>query len=224
MTIIASPSGEGLLTSYDDLVAAITGWLHRKDLQPRVPTFIALAEARINRIAQIRAMELEAELFMEAGERRVALPDGYSSPLAVRLPGERRCELVARVAEDLPHRTEPGQPCAWAIDGEYLAVDCPADVDRTLTLRYRGIFRLGPDAQTNAILRKYPDLYLYGALLESGPFVRDVDSMNLWREMYNRAVAEVNRNESRARAVAPLRTELACMLGRDRTGSYGGWQ
>lgn len=224
MTIIASPNGEGLLTSYDDLVAAITGWLHRKDLQPRVPTFIALAEVRINRIAQIRAMELEAELFMEAGERRVALPDGYSSPLAVRLNGDCRTDLTAYVAEQLPQRADPGEPCAWAIDGEYLAVDCPADVDRTLTLRYRGIFRLGPDAQTNAILRKYPDLYLYGALLESAPMIRDTDSINLWQAMYDRAVKEVNRNESRARAVAPLRTELACMLGRDRTGSYGGWQ
>ncbi len=224
MTIIASPNGEGLLTSYDDLVAAITGWLHRKDLAAKVPTFIALAEVRINRIAQIRAMELEAELFMEAGERRVALPDGYSSPLAVRLPGACRADLTAYVAEQLPQRTEPGEPCSWAIDGEYLAVDRPADIDRTLTLRYRGIFRLGPDAQTNAILRKYPDLYLYGALLESAPMIRDPDSINLWQAMYDRAVKEVNRNESRARAMAPLRTELACMLGRDRAGSYGGWQ
>lgn len=214
MSIIAAPDGEGLLTSYDDLVTAVADWLHRKDLRARAPTFIALAEVRINRIAQIRAMELEAGLFFEAGERRVALPEGYSSPIDVRLPGDCPRNLTAYVAEALPVRADPGEPCAWAIDGDSLTVDRPADIDRTVMLRYRGIARLGVDTQTNIILQRYPDLYLYGALLESGPFIRDVESMQLWQGMYDRAVKEVNRNESRARAVAPLRTELVGLVGR----------
>lgn len=222
MTIIATPSGAGLLTSYDDLVAAITGWLHRSDLRPQVPTFIALAEARINRIAQIRAMEIETPLVIQAGTRTAPLPVGYSSPLAAWLEGECRRQLTALVPETMYVRSGAGEPAYWCIDGANLAVDCPADVDRTVTLRYRGVFRLGVDTPTNVILVNYPDLYLYGSLLESGPFIRDVDSMNLWREMYARAVAEVNRNESRARAVAPLRTEIAAVLGCGRNDFYRG--
>lgn len=224
MTIIASPDGEGLLTSYDDLIEAVTSWLHRKDLRPNVPTFIALAEARINRIAQIRAMEIEVDLFIEAGTRSAALPVGYSSPLGVWSKEDQRRQLMARTPEALPVCTQAGQPTYWCIDGATLAVDCPAEVDREVTLRYRGIFRLGVDAPSNVILIKYPDLYLYGALMEAAMFIRDMEGLSAWKPMFAEAVAHVNRNESRARAAVPLQTELAGLLGRERCGYYGGYE
>lgn len=222
MTLIASPSGQGLLTSYDDLVAAIVGWLHREDLRDRVPTFIALAEASINRIAQVAAMESEVPLPLDVGARAVALPDGLTTPLAVWID-RTHAPLSPATPEELPVSASPGCPTYWAIDGSSIAFNCPADVARTVTLRYRGAFRLGPDVPINALLTKYPDLYLYGALLQSAPYVRDMDSIQLWRVMYDRAVKEINAVESRARAAAPLRTELAGVLGRCGSDFYRGY-
>ena len=119
------------------------------------------------------------------------------------------------VPELLPVTTDPGRPLYWAIDGGSLAFERPSDTQRTVTLRYRGGFRLSEDAPTNALLTKYPDLYLYGALLQAQPFLKNMEMLALWQSMYARTVSDINKTESRSRAVAPLRTELAALLGHD---------
>jgi hypothetical protein len=37
--------------------------------------------------------------------------------------------------------------------------------------------------------------------------------LQTWQAFYDRTVSEINKTESRARAAAPLRTELASLLG-----------
>lgn len=202
--------GVGLLSTYSQLQEQIKNWLHRKDLVARIPLFIALAEAKINRMAHVQAMQKEAVLVLEPGARSVALPASFMSPIAAWLEGDApRMELTPRTPEDMPVTTQRGTPAYWCIDGADLAVQCPVDVRRRVTLRYRGGFALSPTSPSNLLLTKYPDLYLYGALLQAAQYIRDQESMNLWMVLYKQAELEVNRNESRARAMAPLRTELA---------------
>ena len=208
-------------TNYTELKAAVTGWLHRSDLVAQIPDFIALAEVGINRIAQVRSMENEVPLTVAAGARVVALPTGFVSPLAVWM-GTHRRELSPATPEELPVTTAPGHPEYWAIDGTNLAFDCPSDIARTATLRYRGGFKLSDAAPTNALLTKYPDIYLYGTLMQAAPWLRDNDSIPLWQAMYARTASEINRTESRSRAVAPLRTEIAQVLGCCGTDFYRG--
>lgn len=208
-------------SNYTELKAAVTGWLHR-DLSTQIPDFITLAETRINRIAQVRMMENEVPLVLAAGARSIALPTGFTSPLAVWLGSTHRDPLSPATPEELPVTGVAGSPQYWAIDGANLAFDRPADVDRTVTLRYRGGFKLNDAAPTNALLTKYPDLYLYGTLLQAAPWIRDNDSLPLWNEMFNQAVREINATESRARAAAPLRTEIASVLGCGGSNFYRG--
>jgi hypothetical protein len=200
-------------TNYTELKAAVTGWLHR-DLAAQIPDFITLAETSINRIAQVRAMENEVPLALDAGARAIALPAGFETPLAVWLGTSHQHELSPATPEELSVTSMQGRPRYWTIDGTNLAFDRPADVEQTVTLRYRGGFKLSDAAPTNALLTKYPDIYLYGTLLQSAPWIRDGNSLALWREMYARTVKEINATESRARAAAPLRTELAGLLCR----------
>jgi len=214
MTLIASPSGEGLLTNYDELVAGIKGWLHRTDLKARVPEFIALAEAKLNRIAQVGSMDNDITLTVEAGARVVALPSNFTSPLAAWLNDvQPRDPLTMVLPEQLAVVDTPGRPSSWAVDGTIMTLNCPVAKETAITLRYRGGFRLTAAAPVNALLTKYPDLYFYGALLQTAAWARNAESLGLWNEMYNAAVREVNRTESRVRAAAPLRTELAGLLG-----------
>jgi hypothetical protein len=199
-------------SNYTELKAAVKGWLHR-DLAEQIPDFIALAETSINRIAQVRAMENEVPLALAAGARTIALPVGFMSPLAVWLVSTYRHELSPATPEELPVNSAPGRPTYWAIDGANLAFDRPFDQACTVTLRQRGSFKLSDAAPTNALLTKYPDVYLYGSLLQAAPWIRDLAMLQTWQAFYDRTVSEINKTESRARAAAPLRTELASLLG-----------
>lgn len=200
-------------TNYAELKAATAGWLHR-DLAAQIPDFIVLAETGINRIAQVRSMENEVALTLATGARSIALPTGFETPLAVWLGTTHRHPLAPATPEELPISGSAGCPTYWCVDGAAIAFDCPSDTARTVTLRYRGGFRLSDTAPTNALLTKHPDVYLYGTLLQAAPWIRDQAMLQTWQVFYDRAVKEVNATESRARAAAPLRTELAGLLGR----------
>lgn len=200
--------------NYAWLQAEVIAWLRRKDMAPRVPKFITFAEARINRIVQARGMEVESTLVFEPGVNSVRLPAGFDTPIAAwELVGSGRRDLSPVVPEQLAGATQRGYPTYWAVNGAYLALDRPADVRRRVALRYRGLLRLSDAAPNNSVLSKYPDVYLYGALMEAAMFIRDPDSLAMWTPMFDSAMKELNRNESRARAIAPLRTELAGLLG-----------
>lgn len=211
MSIIAQTIDPASLRNYDWLKARVAEWLHRSDLSDKIPDFIALAEARINRLARVRTMENEVPLTMTVGSRFVALPGGFNVPRGVWLDRSQP-PLTPALPESLPASVTTGQPQFWAIDGANLALDRPADQPYPLTLRYSGGFILSDGIKNNTLLTNYPDLYLYGSLMESAPYIRDTELITMWQGFFDRAVKEINANESRIRAAAPLRTELAQVL------------
>lgn len=202
------------LATYADLKASATDWLKRADMAARLPDFIALAEARINRIARVRTMENELSLSMTVGARFIALPGNFSVPLAVYLESmQPRQVLTPVVPEVLAVSNVAGMPSYWCIDGATLAFERPADQPYPITLRQQGNFKLSDAAPTNAVLTDYPDVYLYGTLYQGFLHTRDVEQATLNKGLYEQAVKEMNQTESRSRAIAPLRTEVAQVIG-----------
>ena len=206
--------------NYAWLQSRVIDWLHRKDLAARIPDFVTMAEARINRVVHARGMEIEANLIFAAGVREVRLPAGFDTPIAARIiDGDHQCRLTGAVPEQLADSAHTGEPTHWAIDGSFLALNRPVDRERTAVLRYRGLLRLSNTNPNNSVLTKYPDVYLYGTLMAAATWIRDQDSLAMWAPMFDTAMKELNRNESRSRAIAPLRTEVAAVLGR-RCGNF----
>src|SRR4051812_14862616 len=82
------------ITTYAELQAAAANWLVRGDLTARIPEFIALAEARLNRVLRARLAESEAALTASVGSRSVPLPAGFAEPVALSiLKSDGRCVL-----------------------------------------------------------------------------------------------------------------------------------
>jgi hypothetical protein len=71
------------ITTYAELQAAAANWLVRADLTARVPEFITLAEARLNRNLRARLAEVEQTLTATVGARTIPLPAGFAEPLAL---------------------------------------------------------------------------------------------------------------------------------------------
>lgn len=201
------------LSNYAQLQGAVADWLERGDLTARIPDFIALAEARFNRVLRLRMMEVEAALTLGVGARKVALPAGFREPVALwRTAAQGRCALRFVDPATLEVKFAPGPAACWTIDGAELAFDRPADVAYDLTLRMLGRLALSDAAPTNALLTDYPDLYLFGALAEAAPYLRDADLLNLVLARLDAALSEARAKEARARSLATLGVEpgLAC--------------
>jgi hypothetical protein len=194
------------LTTYAQLKTAVADWLERSDLSDRVEDFVALAESRLNRVLRLRLMESDQALVTSPGSRMVALPAGFREPVALWLETVAGRQSLTHVdAAALEATTALGQPWQWTVDGPNLAFERPCDQVYVLTLRMLGRLALSDTAPSNAVLADYPDLYLFGALVEAAPYLRDADMLSLFAARFEAALAEVRMKEARSRALSNLR-------------------
>lgn len=191
--------------TYANLQAGVLAWLHRPNLSARVPEFIQLAEAEINRKLNIAPREVEASLATVIGSRYVARPHGQ--PLALWLEASGRPQLVKTTPEQMAVSDAAAAPALWAIDGANLAFQAPADEAYTLTYRHVQDAALSDANPTSELLTRAPDLYLYGALTQAAPYMRDDNRIGMWEAKFLRLLRTVHAEYSRTKA-APLRTDL----------------
>ena len=205
------------LSTYADLKAAIADWLERGDLAGRAADFIVLAESRLNRVLRLRMMETEEALTSGTGLRTVGLPAAFREPIAlwVQSPaGRTPLRFVDPAA--LSISSAPGQPQAWTLNAGAIAFDRPCDRAYGLVLRMVGRLALSDAQPSNAVLADYPDLYLFGALVEAAPYLRDAELLSLFMARFEAALAEARAKEARGKALATLGVEPLLLAGGGR--------
>lgn len=198
------------LSTYPQLKAAIADWLERSDLAERTADFVTLAESRLNRLLRLRTMETDQALVATVGARTVPLPAGFREPVALWIEDTRGREALRYVdVATLSASTSPGRPRLWTIDGANLAFERPSDDTYPLSLRMLGRLALSDAQPSNTVLADYPDLYLFGALVEAAPYLRDAELLSLFAARFEAALAEARAKEARGRSLATLGVEPA---------------
>ena len=161
--------------TYAELQTAVANWLDRDDLTDRIPEFIALAEARMNRILRIRLMEGKYTASTAAAQRNYALPAGYLQMrnLQVNTSPIRPCQYVTpEIFDRLYGSTLTGTPEIYTIVADEIQLGpIPGSVLTIEMLFYKRVTALSASNTTEAMLTDNPDIYLYGALMEAEPFI-----------------------------------------------------
>lgn len=209
------------LTTYATLSTAIASWLERSDLDSQIPDFIALTESRLNRMLNIRSTETTATLTGVTSSRTIALPTGFREPLNLwRVPSDgSRVPLRPVPPELMEVDTTSGEPQQWSIDGTNVAFERPCDQAYSFALRYMGVLDLATTL-TNLVLTQYPDLYLFGACCEAGPFLRDGELLAMFDARFQGALEEARSKESRIKSMVTLSSEVSEIAGRWRRTSF----
>lgn len=199
------------LSTYAELQTAIATWLRPGTASTnglQIGSYIQLFEARANRRLRLRVMESDESVTATTGSRYIAIPAGYIDPIALYLTDlESREELAYRLPTQIDVCDDNGRPEYWAIDGTNIAFDRPAESDYPVTFRMLKRFALSDASPTNWLLTTYPDVYLYGSLLNAAPYVRDAEMLPVWKSLVEEAFAEIENAEARAKGKAPLLTE-----------------
>lgn len=174
------------LATYSDLQASIALWLNRDDLAAVIPDFIKLAEVKLNSLLRMPQMVKEAELTPDA-DGIASLPADCLEVLSVR---DERFALDP-LSVDLLVRSPaygligPAQSYAQAGMKLWFA---PHPTD-SVTLQYLSALPSLASNSTNWLLTLAPDLYLFGALAASAPFLRDDVRLPVWKQMHDEAAA-----------------------------------
>ena len=191
------------ISTYAELQTAVANWLDRDDLSARIPEFIALAEARMNRVLRLRMMESKYTASTVASQRNYALPTGYLQMRNFQLntsPITPLQYVTPEIYDRLWGGSGGGTPSFYTIlAGEIQLGPIPGSVLTMEMLFYKKITALSGTNTTEQMLTDNPDIYLYGALLEAEPFVMNDERVPLWAQGFSQAVADLQEQDNKDR-------------------------
>ncbi len=194
------------INTYATLVSAITEWLAREGdatLIARIPDFITLFEAKVNRELFCPQMEKRSTTTVNTGSNKpefITLPSGFQTMRRVRLSsvaGKPPLQFLTAAQVDerrFWHDNITGQPAYYAIVGSEIELFPTPNDNYSLEMVYRAnVPALTPSNTGNWLLTLAPDFYLYGALLESAPYIKEDGRIQTWVLGYSNALEGLNK-------------------------------
>lgn len=223
-----------LITDYDSLQAAIAEYLKRTDLTDKIKVFIQLAEARIFTEPDFNHRNKEARITADTVVNQAAygMPADSKALRYIKLQiTETRTKILQymppkRFDDEFPDELDIErlkEPIAWTIKGDELFLGPPPNTVMTMEIYYHQEYaNLSDAATTNTLLTASPDLYLYGSLAESSPYLVDDPRLATWAELYNSAktrIIEQDRKDRIPDGGGEIYTEISeVMLDYSRRG------
>lgn len=191
------------ISNYTELNTAVANWLDRDDLTDRIPEFIALAEARFNRLLRIRAMETKQTASTVAGQRSLALPTNFIQMRNLQInstPVTPMQYVTPEIYDRLYGSTSEGTPEMYTILADEIQLGpIPASVQTIEMLFYKKFDALTLSASTNWMITNAPDVYLYGCLLEAEPFIMNDPRVQLWATAFQQAIKDIQDQDNKDR-------------------------
>jgi len=192
------------ITDYASLQAAIIEYLARDQdttLIARIPSFVQLTEAKFNRLLFVRQMESRATALtdpLSSEPEFIALPADFQSMRRVRLAsvtGKPGLEFMSTTQMDEYRRgisNVASQPRYFTVFGNEIELAPTPDAAYTVEMVYRQVVPPLASAGTNWLLTLAPDLYLYGALMEAAPYLKEDERIATWGAGLSAALGDLN--------------------------------
>ena len=184
------------ISTYTELTNSIATWLNRDDLTANIPDFIALAESSINNEIRHWRMETRAETTVDS--QFTAIPTDWVSSIRFHLDHNGTTDLrylpraeMQRVRSE--HADSTGTPKYYGNNsGQFELLPTPDSAYSAILMYYAKVPALSDSVATNWLLTHHPDIYLYGALLHSAPFLKEDARAQTWAALYQSAIERVN--------------------------------
>jgi hypothetical protein len=190
------------LDTFAGLKSTIADYLNRDDLTSIIPSFISIAEAKFNRKLRVRQMIKRANASIETAF--FAYPADWLQAKEFQLntnPIVRLGFVTEAQGDDLKagRFTAAGKPLYYTITGSQLEFIPSPDTTYSAELTYYAKIPALSDSNTSNWLLAYaPDLYLYGALMEASPYLKDDERLAVWGQLYVGSLGDIEVADQRA--------------------------
>jgi hypothetical protein len=192
------------ITNYTTLQSTVADYLNRTDLTSIIPTFIQLAEAQLNRDIRHYEMEARSNGQQDAGDEYMQVPSTWLENIRAHVigTGTTPLDLISRAAmsdKRAGQEDTAGRPEYYCMAAKQFQLYPTPDAEYEIELLfYEKIPALSASA-TNWLIESYPDVYLYGSLMHSAPYLQEDERMVVWAQMYAAAVMRLNESSEQAR-------------------------
>jgi len=203
------------ITTYSELQSAVADWLNRTDLTSAITDFISLAEAEFQRTIRHRKMITRSDATIDS-EYSATPGDWYQSvSLILKTDPVHPLEYVTNEAmNDLKATSSAvGKPNYYTHVGTEIQV-YPAPDGTGYTgevVYYAKIPPLTDSNTSNWLLDIAPDIYLYGTLVQSAPYLRDDERTGVWASLYKQGIEELIVSDQRTRGQTSVRMKTRAL-------------
>ena len=203
--------------NYISLKASIDDWLARSDISDETisDTLIDLAEARINRILRVKAMEtvydetiangvtdypstcLEFKhLYLYSGDGDTLSGDGIVDPTDNTV---RELEWRGFDAFSREYQGSSGVPCFAARQADKIIYwPAPQGTYKASGVYYAAFTPLSDNNTSNWLSTNAPDLLLSAVLTEASAYIKSPDQLQYWQGRRDQAMAEIQAEDDKA--------------------------
>lgn len=190
------------ITTYAELKSTIADWLNRDDLDAVIPSFITLAEAQFNRSIRHRKMVTRTDVTV--GASYLSVPADWLENIRFQLNTDPITPLLyvtpEQAAEERLKYNVANQPLMFSMVGQQFQFVPPPNTNYAAELLYYAkIPELSDTNTSNWLLSESPDIYLYGALVQSAPYLKEDERVGTWAGLYQRFVDDMMLSDERAR-------------------------
>ena len=182
--------------TYSELKTAVADFLNRQDLTAVIPTFIALAEADMQR--NVRHWRMETRSTATLNTQYSAVPGDWLETVRFYLTdnGTSPLRLISQadlLQQKYSNANAGGRPEYYAMTGSQFELYPAPDGAYSGELVYIAkIPALSGANPTNWLLSDSPDIYLYGALAQSAPYLVEDERISVWSGLYQSALESLN--------------------------------
>lgn len=195
-----------VVTGYASLQTAVADWLARDELTGFIPNFIQNWEERFYRQPRNFGRFMEASFAGTIASSVIAVPSDYLGLKYAYIDASPASRLdrvsLNQLYGSYPRNSGTGRPRWIARDLTNFVFGPAPDSDYDIAGVYYAkptlIRSFAADAAAHWIILNAPDLALYGALLESAPFLKNDKQVATWDAFYGRCLLDyqdLNRDE-----------------------------
>ncbi len=187
--------------SYDNLKVAVLGQSHRKDLGVKFNDFLTMAEVEIRTNPQsallLNLNEVTSTELTSTTTRSIPLPTGLISSRNISITiNTSVCNLEFRTPEQMIIRTGVGTPWFFTVANNEIQFDVLPEIVYSIGITYTSdLVPLSTINQTNNVLTKYPNIYLYACLKQLFLFAEEIDMASTYDGLFSEAIESGNTSE-----------------------------
>lgn len=168
-----------------------------QDYDDQVPALIQLFESTLR--PKFKSRILKKRTAITAIADPITVPADFRAPLAVLL-FDSTDTLIGEISyrttrQQIDDELRGGDPKGWTLEGSsiYIRPYPSAPADWKYRLHYYAYPTLGAGVNdTNIVLTTFPNLYLYGSLLQTAPLLYHDERIPVWQKFFEDALEDVN--------------------------------
>ena len=193
--------------NYAEIKALAISYSDRNDVEiaANIDSFIRVAESRINRVLKTQKMETRISIPTIAEQEYYDLPENFGGLRAIEIRATNddrtRYTLAYISPEQMNNRSSHSDDGTYKIYYTIIANQIqimPPQDDKIMELvYYKLITALDSTNTENWISTTYPDLYLFGILVEITSFVKDETAAGLWNSRFTSTLDEITLDDDK---------------------------